>query len=152
MESTTINNSIKEVREFFNDIRGSLSREEINRIRKELYKKEAVYNSLKEKDSLTNKQKNVLKNIGRYLKNYKNYSEELQKYQYNITYGLDYLFNEVNEEDYYKPTETKSAFDGNYVAYESRGDKDGKLALYECFEKIKPHLNVLIYWSTIFIK
>ena len=59
MELTTINNSIKEVREFFNDIRGSLSREEINRIRKELYKKEAVYNSLKEKDSLTNKQKNA---------------------------------------------------------------------------------------------
>ena len=67
MESTTINNSIKEVREFFNDIRGSLSCEEINRVRKEFYKKEAVYNFLKEKDSLTNKQKNVLKNIGRYL-------------------------------------------------------------------------------------
>ena len=29
MESTTINDAIKEVREFFNDIRGSLSREEI---------------------------------------------------------------------------------------------------------------------------
>ena len=50
-------------------------------IRKELYKKEVVYNILKEKEqegSLTNKQKNVLKNIGRYLKklmilkNYKN--------------------------------------------------------------------------------
>ena len=44
MESTNINNAIKEVREFFNEIRGSLFREEINRIRKELYKKEAVYN------------------------------------------------------------------------------------------------------------
>ena len=52
MESTTINNAIKEVREFFNEIRGSLSREEINRIRKELYKKEAVYNSLKEKEQI----------------------------------------------------------------------------------------------------
>ena len=39
MESTTINNAIKEVREFFNGIRGSLSREEINRTTKELYKK-----------------------------------------------------------------------------------------------------------------
>ena len=52
MESTIINNAITEVREFFNEIRGSLSREEINRIRKELYKKEAVYNFLKEKDDL----------------------------------------------------------------------------------------------------
>ena len=59
MESTTINNAIKEVRDLFNEIRGSLSRKEINRIRKKLYKKEAVYNFLKEKDSLTNKQKNV---------------------------------------------------------------------------------------------
>ena len=50
MESTTINNLIKEARELFNDIRGSLSREEMNRIRKELYKKEDVYNFLKEKD------------------------------------------------------------------------------------------------------
>ena len=134
MELTTINNAIKEVREFFNEIRGSLSREETKRIRKELYKKEVVYNFLKEKEqegSLTNKQKNVLKNIGRYLKNFKKYLEKLQKYQDNITYGLDYLF---NEEDYYKPTEVKSAFEGNYVLYESRGDKDANLALYEYFD------------------
>ena len=44
MESTTINISIKEVRELFNEIRSNLSREEINRIRKKLYKKEIVYN------------------------------------------------------------------------------------------------------------
>ena len=146
---------LKEARKLFNELRSNLSPEETKRIRKELHKKETVYNFLKKEEqegSLTNIQKNVLKNIGRYLKNFKKDLEKLQKYQYNITYGLDYLFNEVNEEDYYKPTETKSAFDGNYVAYESRGDKDGKLALYECFEKIKPHLNVLIYWSTIFIK
>ena len=144
MESTTINNAIKEVRELFNELRNNLSREETKRIRKELYKKEAVYNFLKEKDSLTNKQKNVLKNIGRYLKNFKTYLEKLQKYQDNITYGLDYLFNEVNEEDYYKPTEVKSAFDGSYVLYESRGDKDAKLALYEYFDKTKPYLNDMI--------
>ena len=28
-------------------------------------------------------------------------------------YGLDYLFNEVNEKDYYEPKEIKSAFDGS---------------------------------------
>ena len=75
MESTTINNAIKELREFFNEIRNSLFREETKRIRKELYKKEVVYNFLKEKEqegSLTNKQKNMLKNIGRYLKKLNN--------------------------------------------------------------------------------
>ena len=50
MESTNIKNSTEKVRELFNEIRNNLSREEINRIRKKLYKKEFVYNFLKEKD------------------------------------------------------------------------------------------------------
>ena len=53
---------------------------------------------------------------------------KLYKYQDNITHGLDYLFNEFNEEDYYEPKEIKSAFDGSYILYESKGDKDNKLA------------------------
>ena len=69
----------------------------------------------------------MLKNIGMYLKKLNNDLKKLQKYQDNITYGLDYLF---NKEDYYKPTEVRSAFDGSYMLYESRGDKDAKLALY----------------------
>ena len=114
---------------------------------KKLYKKEVVCNFLKEKEqegSLTNKQKNLLKNIGRYLKKLNNGFKILQKYQYNITYGIDYLFNEVNEEDYYEPKEIKRAFDGSYVLYERRGDKDAKLALYEYFDKIKPYLKDMI--------
>ena len=137
MESTTRNNQRKEVRELINEIRSNLSREEINRIRKKLYKKEVAYNFLKEKDGFTDKENIVLKNIGKYLKKLNNDFKKLNKYQDNITFGLDYLF---NEEDYYKPTEVKGTFDVNYVLYESRGDKDGKLALYEYFEKIKPHL------------
>ena len=150
MEPTSQNNNInaiKEVRELFNEIRSNLSREETKRIRKELYKKEAVYNFLKEKEqegSLTNKQKNVLKNIGRYLKKLNSDLKKLQKYQDNITYGLDYLFNEVNEEDYYEPKEIRSAFDGSYILYESRGDKDNMLAIYEYFDKIKPYLKDMI--------
>ena len=204
MEST-INKAIKEARELFNKVRDNLSSEEINRIREKLYKKEAVYNSLKEKeqkDSLTNEEKKVLKNIDmylknismhlknlkkhfkklqnltkkaipqimilmylkrlesflinvevifyvkkqmklekklnkkeavhkflkekvqkvsltsrenrvlrnidRYLKNFKKDLDKLQKYQDNITYGLEYLFNELNGEDYYEPNEIKS--------------------------------------------
>ena len=140
MESTTINNALKEGRELFNEVRGRHSREEINKIRKELYKR-AVYNFLKEKDDLTDKEKILLKNIGKYFKKLNKDVKKLNKYQDNITYGLDYLF---NEEDYYKPTEVKSAFDGNYVLYESRGDRDANLALYNYFDKIKPHLKDMI--------
>ena len=99
-------NAIQETRQLLNELRSNLSHEEINRIRKKLYKKEVVYNILKEQDqedSLTNKEKEVLKNIGRYpkniakhLKNLKFFFWKLQKYQY----GLDYSFNEHNEEDY----------------------------------------------------
>ena len=63
MESPTSNNSInaiKDVKKLFNELRSNLSGEETNRIREKLYKKEAVYNFLKEKEqegSLTNKKK-----------------------------------------------------------------------------------------------
>ena len=97
MESTTVNNAIKEVRELFNEVRNNLFRKETKRIREELYKKESVYNFLKEKDSLTNKEKIVLKNIGRYFKKLNNDIKKLNKYHDNVLYGLDYLFNEVNE-------------------------------------------------------
>ena len=142
-EDYTSNNDINafnEVRKLFNERRSNLLLKETKRIRKELYKKEAVYNLSKEKEqegSLTNKQKNVLKNFKKYL-------EKLQKYQDNITHVLDYLLNEVNEEDYYEPKKIKSAFDGSYVLYESRGDKDNMLAIYEYFDKIKPYLNDMI--------
>ena len=86
----------------------------------------------------------MLKNIDSYLKNFNKDLDKLQKYQYNITYGTDYLFNELNEEDYYKPIEVKSAFDGSYILYESKGDKDNKLALYEYFDIIRPYLKDMI--------
>ena len=130
MDSETTNNiinNLKEVRELFNEVRDNLSRKETKTIRNKLYKKESIYNFSKEKNTLTDKEKIVLKNIGKYLKKLNSDLKKLQKYQDNITYGWDYLFNELNEEDYYEPKEVKSAFDGNYILYESRGDKDAKL-------------------------
>ena len=59
---------------------------------------------------------------------------------YNISYNLNYLFNEIDEEDYYEPAEIKSAFDGNYMLYESRGDKDAKLSIDEYLDTITPYL------------
>ena len=90
MESTSQNNinAIKEFRELFNEIRSNLFREETKRIWKKLYKKEAVYNFLKEKEqegTITNKQKNVLKNINRYLKKLNSDLRKLQKNQDNTT-------------------------------------------------------------------
>ena len=75
MELTRQNNDInamKDVRKLFNELRSNLSREEINWIRENLYKKEAAYNILKEKEqkgSLKSRQKNMLRNDDRHLKN-----------------------------------------------------------------------------------
>ena len=85
MEFTSQNkgiNAIKKGRTLFNERRSNLLRKETNKIRKKLNRKEAVYNFLKkneQKDSLTNREKRVLKNIGRYFKNFKKYLEKLQK-------------------------------------------------------------------------
>ena len=86
----------------------------------------------------------MLKNIDKYLKNFKKDLEKFQKYQHNIPYSLDYLFNELDELDYYKPKDVKSAFNGNYVLYESKRDKYNKLALYEYFDIIRPYLKDMI--------
>ena len=105
MESTTINNGInpiKEVRKLLNEIRSNLSREEINKIREKLYKNEATYDSLKEKEqkgSLTNEEKKVLKNIDVYLKNISMHHKNLKKHFEKYQYGLDYLFNEPTTSD-----------------------------------------------------
>ena len=99
MEPTSQDNSInaiKDIRKLPNELGSNRSREQTNRIRKKLYKKEDDYNFLKKKEqegSLTNIQKIELRS-GTHLKNFKKYLKKLERYQY----GLDHLFNE--EEDY----------------------------------------------------
>ena len=106
MEPTNQNNDInvtQETRQVFNEFRSNLSIEEINRSRKKLKIKESVYNFLNEKEqngSLTNKDKKVLKNIDRYLKNISMHPQNFKKYFKKYQYDLDYLFNEYNEEGY----------------------------------------------------
>ena len=129
MKPTTANdiiNAIKEIRKLRNEIKSNLLHEYRNEIRETLHEKEVVYNFLnkkEQKDGLTNKEKNMVKITGRRLKNLKKYLEKFLKSVYNVTYGLNYLFNEINKEDYYEPEEIKSAFNGGYTRYESRGDK-----------------------------
>ena len=63
MKATSLNNSINAINNvtmLLNELRSNLSREEAKRIRDKLYKKEAIYNFLKERDSLTNKEKKTV--------------------------------------------------------------------------------------------
>ena len=128
MKSTGQNNSINAIndaRTLLNELRSNFSSEKINRIRKELHRKEVVYNFLKEKNSLTNKEKKVLnktdrylKNISMHLKNLKKGFKKLQKYQYDI----DHLFNEHNEQDCTSNNDTNAFKEARKLLNERRSN------------------------------
>ena len=54
-------------------------------------------------------------------------------------------FNGVStDEYYYRTTKTKSTFNGNYIEYESKGDKDKNLTRKEYLNMIRPYLSDII--------
>ena len=61
-----------------------------------------------------------------------------------MTHDIGHLFNEITKEEYYKPIEIKSAFDGNYIEYESKGDNNDNLSLEEYRNVIRPYLRDMI--------
>ena len=48
------------------------------------------------------------------------------------------------DEDYYKPIIAKSGFDGNYIQYESKGDKGKNLSIKKYLNMIKLYLSDII--------
>ena len=51
------------------------------------------------------------------------------------------IFDNDNDNDYYKPIFAKSSFKENYKYYESQGDKDKKLSVEQYLDMIKPYLS-----------
>ena len=48
------------------------------------------------------------------------------------------------EENYYRPIRTKSAFNGNYIEYEGKKDKDKNLSPKEYLDMIRPYLSNIV--------
>ena len=63
-----IKREIKAIRKLFNNNRDSISRNEINRIRTNPYKKQLIYDFLKTKPNLNDDEQRAFKRIPRYLK------------------------------------------------------------------------------------
>ena len=61
-------------------------------------------------------------------------------FDYNGIRDIENLFDEVSEEDYYKPILVKSSFEGNYKYYKSRGYKEKSLSVKQYLNKITAHL------------
>ena len=112
------------------------------KIKKELYEIENKKNlSDKEKEKIDD---NLLELVNKLNKK--------EKYRYHDRDDLDYhgirdienVFDNIDDDDYYKPILVKSSFDENYKYYKSRGDKDKKLSIEQYLGMIKPYLSDLI--------
>ena len=131
------NTEIGETKKLFNNLTNNFSREESKKHRGNLIEKNKSIIILK-KDSLTTREKRVLKNMKKFFKELKKDLNKIKKYQY-ITSDIHNLFNEIGKEDYYKPIEIKSALEGSYIEYESRGDNDNNLSLEKYLNIIRPY-------------
>ena len=120
MEQSNMIAKISSIKELFNNIRDTLFREEINKIRTNMYKKEAIYDYLSKTDKISSKESQIIDKISTYFNKLHDDLSEKNIYRDNILYRLDLSF---NDDDYYKLIEIKSAFDASYVLYESNGDK-----------------------------
>ena len=136
-----IKQKIKVLRKLLNKNRDTLSSNEIKEIGQNFYKKETIYDFLTNRDKLKSKEERVLNRIDSYLDKFYDDLLKKSKYKQNYLHGLEKLF---NDDVYYKPIEVKSSFKGNYVKYESKGDKDRSLSITLYFLKVEPFLYDLI--------
>ena len=126
------NERLKKIREDLNKSRHKFSKSEIKEIRKNLYEIES------KKNLSTQKIKEIEKSLSR-LKKY--YDHDDAEY---IGIRNGNLFNQPTDEGYYKPIKTKSAFNGNYIEYESNEEKDKNLSPKKYLDTIRPYLSDII--------
>ena len=150
--NTNVNNNARDDDTYdgkISDIRVTLSRlgkivtkNDRKKIKKELYE-------IEKKENLSDKEKEkIYDNLVEIV----NKLNKKEKYRYHDRDDLDYhgirdienVFDNIDDDDYYKPILVKSSFDENYKCYESRGDKDKKLSIEQYLDMIKPYLSDLI--------
>ena len=146
------NNKIND--QTINDIRRILNRlKDIlpKRYRKEI--KEKLY-EIEHKENLSEAEKEendeYLRKLVRILNNKEKYGlYDRDDFDYYGIRDIENLFDEVSEEDYYKPILVKSSFKDHYKYYESKGDKEKRLSVRQCLNKILPNLYDLINYHRI---
>ena len=143
--TNNINNEIKakinNIRIILTRLGNAVTKNERNKIRKDLYK-------IEKKQKLIKTQK---ERVYRYLIQLANALNKREEYKHSDNKDLDYfeirdienLFIDADY-DYYKPVLVKSSFENNYKFYEIRGDKDKKLSIKEYLYTIIPQLTELI--------
>ena len=59
---------------------------------------------------------------------------------------LEKLFDDIDDDNYYKSVLIRSSSEGNYKGYESREDKNKKISVKQYLYMIIPHLSDLSYF------
>ena len=101
--------------------------EKEKKYKKEQEKKQGIEKS--EKKNTLKRTEKILKNLGEHVNTIKKHLDrDNDDPDYKGLRKIESLFSKVDEEDYYKPVKSKSAFNDNYIEYESRGDEDKDLS------------------------
>ena len=137
---------LKEIRKYFSELKHRLRhrffKSKINKFRRSLYNIK-IWKNLSTPE--IKETKKTLLELAKSLDNLKNYYDyDDNKYQRIEVMGS--LFDKIDEvdEDYSKLIKTKSAFNGNYIENESKGDKDKILLPKEYFDMIRQYLRDMI--------
>ena len=140
---------LKQIRKDFNELRDIFSKAQIKEIRKNLYDIKNLKNlsmELHSKQNIKEIEESLFK-LEERLSNFKKYRFQ-DDFKYRNIGDIRNILNGVAiigiDEDYYRPIRTKSAFNGNYIEYESKGDKDKNLSPKEYLDIIRPYLSDII--------
>ena len=126
---------IDSIRENLKDLSYKLSKSELQKIRKNLYniEKTKQFNSKKTNKYLDELNKKILK-----LEKYHDHDD----HEYRGIKTIKDLFKLSIDKNYYTPILVKSGYNGNYIQYESKGDKI--ITLKEYLALIEKYLRKLI--------
>ena len=125
------------IREELKELGYKLPRSELKNIKKRFYNIESNKKLLNSKGTIKYLDK-LDKKILKLDKYYRHYDD----YEYKGIKDIKSLFKLSIDKDYYKPTLVESGYNGNYVQYESKGDKI--LTLKEYLALIEKYLRELI--------
>ena len=135
----------KKIRKDFNKLRNRYLKLKIKEIRRNLYEIECEKNLSKSETKEMEQNLIELEESLFKLNKYYGYDDiEYKEIRDVRNLFKKVAFNQSTDEDYYKSIKTNSAFNGNYIEYQSKGDKYKNLSPKEYFNMIRPHLSDII--------
>ena len=137
-----IRGKISVIRMILSRLGNTVANNDRNKINKKLYETEKNKTlSNKEKENTYDDLVELAKAFD--IKEKNKYHDRDDQDNYQIR-EIENLFDNDNDDDYYKPILVESSFKNNYKYYEWRGDKDKKLSVRQYLHKIMPNLSDLI--------